>query len=223
MIGTCDILKDGLPLETRHFTLKLGRERRVLVRAQMRQPDRMWINGCRGIVGGQQLYVLAMQNGPTPDFKRTFVPLNRRAVHLKTAEQAAETFEGDLELSYHLAPPLFSRMGPNGRPKKRAFGPWVLTAFKLLARAKGLRGTPLDIFGYSAERRSERRLITLYRDDMELIAQNPDHPAARALAKWPQEVRGFGPVKEAAMKTALERRDELRASFGQAPHTIAAE
>ena len=70
----------------------------------------------------------------------------------------AEQFEGDFKLALHLAPPLLARPDPDtGRPRKRRFGRWMLSSFRVLARLRFLRGTPLDPFGYSAERREERR------------------------------------------------------------------
>ena len=107
---------------------------------------------------------------------------------------------------HHLAPPLLSRPGPDGRPRKRAFGPWVRVAFRVLARMKGLRGTVLDPFGHTDERRLERQLL---RDYEALITQEL-LPALRAdnlalalrLALVVQQVRGFGAVKLANLATA---------------------
>ena len=74
-------------------------------------------------------------------------------------------FEGDFTVNYHLAPPLLAVASSTraGRPRKRAFGPWIQTPMKVLARLKMLRGTPLDVFGYTAERRSERALDRVVR------------------------------------------------------------
>ena len=137
-------------------------------------------------------------------------------LHLETAQRAAKAFGGDFRMTFHLAPPLLSGKGPDGRPKKREFGPWVLRAFRLLARMKGLRGTPLDLFGYSAERRMERALIRQYEKDMKTIlpqvtAETRD--IAIALAELPLQIRGFGPVKEANERKAAKRREELLAGF----------
>ncbi|RMD95681.1 MAG: indolepyruvate ferredoxin oxidoreductase family protein, partial [Alphaproteobacteria bacterium] len=145
-----------------------------------------------------------------------------------TAKKAAEEFEGDLELTYHLAPPLLSRKGPEGRPVKRAFGPWLARLFPLLARLKFLRGTPFDPFGYSHERRMERALIRQYEADMRRLldgaaARNTE--AAVALAELPLSIRGFGPVKAANAEKAAKRREELWAAIeaGPAPLKEAAE
>ena len=149
-------------------------------------------------------------------------------LHLETAAKAAAEFEGDLRLSYHLAPPILSRKGPDGRPVKRRFGAWMGTAFRLLARLKPLRGTPLDPFGYFPERRMERRLIAEFEADMAevLPALTPATLAiARELAELPLTIRGFGPVKEAAAATAAARREALLAAFraGGTPARHAAE
>ena len=83
-------------------------------------------------------------------------------------KHVTDTFEGDFKLKYHLAPPLidFSRK-PNGRPVKREFGSWTFRLFQVLARLKRLRGGPLDIFGYTKERKTERQLIVDYRAQIE--------------------------------------------------------
>ncbi|MCX7645600.1 MAG: indolepyruvate ferredoxin oxidoreductase family protein [Rhodobacteraceae bacterium] len=131
-------------------------------------------------------------------------------------EKARAEFEGDLRLTFHLAPPLLARPGPDGRPGKRAFGPWIARAFGLLARLKFLRGTPFDPFGRTAERRMERALIRQYEADMaEVLAKvTPETlEGAVALAELPLQIRGFGPVKEANAARAAKRRAELLAAF----------
>ena len=144
-----------------------------------------------------------------------------------TREKAAAEFEGDLKLTYHLAPPLLTRPGPNGRPEKRAFGAWIERAYPMLARLRGLRGTPLDVFGYTAERRMERRLIRQYERDMAEVLKDPGRnlDAAVALAELPLSIRGFGPVKEANARAAETRREELLLAFraGETPTRQAAE
>jgi indolepyruvate ferredoxin oxidoreductase len=149
-------------------------------------------------------------------------------LHLTTAARARELFEGDLKLSFHLAPPLLGGMGPDGRPKKRAFGGWMLGAFRLLARLKGLRGTAFDPFGRTAERRAERAAIAEYEADMAEVFRllSPvTLAAARELAALPMSVRGFGPVRQAAADRAAARRGELLALIraGGAPLPMAAE
>jgi indolepyruvate ferredoxin oxidoreductase len=143
-------------------------------------------------------------------------------------DKARAEFEGDLRLSYHLAPPLLSRKGPDGRPRKREFGPWMGRLFRLLARGKALRGTPFDPFGWSAERKAERALIVQYERDMAEVLENVTPQTmdiAVELAELPLRIRGFGPVKAEAMEAAAKRREELLAAFraGGAPVARAAE
>jgi indolepyruvate ferredoxin oxidoreductase len=125
-----------------------------------------------------------------------------------------------------LAPPLITRTDPaTGRPKKISFGPWVFTAFRLLAKAKRLRGSALDIFGYSEERRNERADIAAYEDDVVRLcaALNPSNIGlATAIAKLPMDVRGFGPVKDKARAAVAAQRAALWAKFNGAVAAAAA-
>ncbi len=137
-------------------------------------------------------------------------------------------FEGDIRPSFHLAPPLFARKGSDGRPKKREFGPWVLTLFGLLARLKFLRGSAFDLFGKNAERRAARALIRQYEADIaEILAGYDPETAdlASQIAELPLSIKGFGPVKEASIKAYEERRAELMTAFkaGGSPQKAAAE
>jgi Pyruvate/2-oxoacid:ferredoxin oxidoreductase gamma subunit len=103
-----------------------------------------------------------------------------------------------------------------GRPRKRAFGGWILTLFRVLAALKGLRGTAFDPFGYTAERRMERRLIEDYRALVSGIADRLDHanlPAAIELAKAAAEISGYGPVKDASVSTYESRLRSLLQAF----------
>ena len=137
---------------------------------------------------------------------------------LTSRDKAAREFDGDLKMSFHLAPPILGGKGPDGRPIKREFGEWMLRPMKLLARMKHLRGTPLDLFGYSAERKMERALIRQYERDMNEVLANvtPEtRDIALALARLPLEIRGFGPVKLASEAKAAKRREELLAAFRQ--------
>ncbi len=147
-------------------------------------------------------------------------------LHLDSLHKARMEFEGAFTPRFHLAPPLLSRMGPDGRPVKRRFGPWILKGFKLLAAMKPLRGTPLDPFGYTSERRMERQMI---RDYEALILQilpqiTPEnHALAVELAELPLQVRGFGPVKHRNAEATDKRRAELLAAFHAPPARVAAE
>ncbi|HSF64570.1 MAG TPA: indolepyruvate ferredoxin oxidoreductase family protein, partial [Paracoccaceae bacterium] len=150
-------------------------------------------------------------------------------LHLATMDKARAEFDGDLRPEFHLAPPLLPGRDAAGRPKKRAFGPWIVPVFRLLARLKPLRGTALDPFGRTAERRMERALIAEFESDMARIlpAVTPATlPIARELAELPLTIRGFGPVKHANAQRAAARRAELLAAFakgGDSPRALAAE
>ncbi|TAI64797.1 indolepyruvate ferredoxin oxidoreductase family protein [Bradyrhizobium sp. Leo170] len=134
------------------------------------------------------------------------------------AKALKEQFDGEPGLKVLLAPPLFARRDKvTGHLQKREFGPWVFSAFKLLARLKGLRGSALDIFGYTAERRMERALpgeysaMILRHLDKKLV----DLPRLVALAKSAELVRGYGHVKEANVARYRQECQRLEAAIGQ--------
>ncbi|WP_454735214.1 indolepyruvate ferredoxin oxidoreductase family protein [Cupriavidus necator] len=114
------------------------------------------------------------------------------------------------KVSIWLAPPLLSRTDPKtGRPQKRKFGPWIFRVLKAVSGLRGLRGTPLDVFGYTAERRAERRLISEYFHDVRKVcAQLTPQTLQQAVefVAMPMEIRGFGPVKAQAMEAHAARR-----------------
>lgn len=125
------------------------------------------------------------------------------------AKQLSKEFQHYDRLEFHLAPPIMGKHGADGKPRKSSFGAWMMTGFRLLARLKGLRGTKLDVFGYTAERRMEKALLAEYEGDLDLIARSlaPGKvEAAAALASVPALIRGYGHVKRAnAEKAAGER------------------
>ncbi len=131
--------------------------------------------------------------------------------------QLRGTFDGDYRLRLNLAPPLFARRDPHtGLPRKREYGPWMLPVLRGLARLRRLRGTPLDPFGYTAERRGERQLVADYFALVEQLLARLDaeqHTLAVELASWPRTVRGFGHVKARSLASALTRRDALLAKW----------
>ena len=134
-------------------------------------------------------------------------------------ERVKSTFDGDnLRLEFHLAPPLLARRDAvTGEPKKMTFGSWLLGVFRVLAKFKVLRGTPLDPFGYTAERRTERRLISEYFDLLGEIIEHltPDnHHVAVELAAIPEKIRGFGHVKQRHIAAAKAEEAALREQFG---------
>ena len=136
--------------------------------------------------------------------------------------QVEAQFEGPYTLAFHLAPPLLARRNPaSGLPRKARFGPWVYGAFQLLAKARRLRGTPLDPFGYTAERRMERRLADDYARLVltELLpALTPaSHPAAVEVAEAAQAIKGFGHVKRGNVERAEARQARALERFRAVP------
>jgi len=131
--------------------------------------------------------------------------------------QLERQFAGTPRLRIHLAPPLLAARDPaTGQLKKKAYGPWMLRAMALLARARRLRGTAFDPFGRSAERRTERRLIADYRAAIEelLAGLTPDnHALAVEIARTPEQIRGYGHVKQRHLDGARQREAELLALF----------
>jgi indolepyruvate ferredoxin oxidoreductase len=130
-----------------------------------------------------------------------------------------ETFRGG-KTKVWLAPPLVARKGPDGRPKKIAFGGWMLdAAFPVMAQMKGLRGTPLDIFGYTEERKMERRLIAEYEAGIERLVAGLTAerlPLAVQIAAVPQKIRGFGHIKDASVGPAKAEEKRLWAQWEKA-------
>ena len=145
-------------------------------------------------------------------------------LHTDTAfqQKIAGMFEGDFKLAYHLAPPLLGRRNAQGELVKQRFGPWMGTAFKLLARLKGLRGTALDVFGYTEERRGERALIADYRRSVEAVIaglSQANLSQALELARVPEQIKGFGHVKARNLQAARLKWQEAEHAFAAAPAT----
>jgi indolepyruvate ferredoxin oxidoreductase len=132
-------------------------------------------------------------------------------------KRVAATFEGDYRLKFYLAPPAWVKPDPvTGEIKKRTYGPWMMSAFRILAKLKRLRGTPLDIFGYSAERKMERRLIGQYETVMgEVLAKLAPHnlDLAIELAQVPEHIRGYGHVRQRHLGQAREHEARVLAAF----------
>jgi indolepyruvate ferredoxin oxidoreductase len=136
------------------------------------------------------------------------------AFHARLASQ----FEGDYKLKVHLAPPLIAKKNERGELVKQPFGPFMFKVFKLLARFKGLRGTSLDIFGRTEERRTERALIGQYRSDVEALLTgltSTNHALAVEIARLPEQIKGFGHVKERHLAAARSRREGLLQQWRQ--------
>ena len=117
----------------------------------------------------------------------------------KFLERIQDSFEGDFKVHYHLAPPLLAKRNAKGELVKQKFGPMVLTGFKMLAKLKGLRGTPLDVFGYTRERQDERALVDEYMQHVEHVLASltqDTHAHAVKVAQVAENIKGFGHVKE---------------------------
>ncbi len=132
-------------------------------------------------------------------------------------KRVAAQFEGDYHLNFHLAPPVFNKPDPvTGVPKKSSYGPWMMKAFGVLAKMRKYRGTALDIFGRTEERRMERALIVEYEKLVDEILGNlstQNYATAVELASIPEHIRGYGHVKDAHLKTAKTREAALLAAF----------
>jgi indolepyruvate ferredoxin oxidoreductase len=133
------------------------------------------------------------------------------------AARIAAQFDGNFKMKFHLAPPLISRKDPStGRPRKIEFGGWLLPAFNILQKGKVLRGTLFDIFGYSAERKAERRLIEDYLATLDILLAKltvVNLPLAVEIAQIPDEIKGYGYIKETNMTKAAEKLASLLKQF----------
>ena len=133
----------------------------------------------------------------------------------------AAAFEGDWRVRFHLALP-WQRGTPGSEPRKRSFGPWLRPVLRLLVHGRHLRGTPLDPFGWSAERRLERALVAEYEACVARLLRGLDASrldSAVEIAAWPAQVRGFGPVKQRAAAAARARCAALLAAYEAQPDT----
>jgi indolepyruvate ferredoxin oxidoreductase len=135
-------------------------------------------------------------------------------LHAETGfpEKIAAMFEGDYKVNFHLAPPLLARRNEKGELQKKKYGPSMLIAFRLLAKLKALRGTPLDVFGRTAERRAERALPAEYKAAIEQVLTSlsaANHAQAVELARIPEQIKGFGHVKERNLAAARTQWQQL--------------
>jgi indolepyruvate ferredoxin oxidoreductase len=126
-------------------------------------------------------------------------------------------FEGGYRLKFHLAPPIFNKPDPRtGEARKSEFGPWMMPAFRILAKLKRLRGTPFDVFGMSGERKAERRLIGEYEATVAELLEHLDggnRNLAAEIASIPEHIRGFGHVKRRHLDEAKKKEAALLAAF----------
>ena len=132
------------------------------------------------------------------------------------SEKIAGLFEGEHKLVFHLAPPLLTKYDTQGRPIKQEFGAWMLTAFTLLAKCKRVRGTWLDPFGHSVERKMERGLVIAYRHTLNAMLTKltlENLSTAVAIASIPEDIRGYGHVKQRHLAAAKVKEAELLEKF----------
>ncbi|BDU54245.1 indolepyruvate ferredoxin oxidoreductase family protein [Limnohabitans sp. INBF002] len=125
-------------------------------------------------------------------------------------------FEGNYTLNYHLAPPLTAKTNAKGELQKQKFGPLMLTGFKVLKHFKWLRGSALDVFGYTEERRTERALIQQYRTSVDVLVSQlnaSNHALAVEIARIPEQIKGFGHVKARHLAAAREKWNSLKAQW----------
>jgi indolepyruvate ferredoxin oxidoreductase len=125
-------------------------------------------------------------------------------------------FEGRYTLNYHLAPPLIAKTNGKGELQKQKFGPLMLTGFKVLKHFKWLRGTALDVFGYTEERRIERALIAQYRTSVDAMLGQlnaGNHALAVEMARIPEQIKGFGHVKARHLAAARQKWEGLKAQW----------
>lgn len=132
-------------------------------------------------------------------------------------KRLAETFDGKLKLNFHMSPPMIAPKDPDtGLPKKITIGPWMMFAFKVMAKMKRLRGTPFDVFGYTHERRTERALIKEYEARIaELMGalSAANYRTAIEIASLPMDIKGFGHIKDRNLETVRAREQKLLAAF----------
>ena len=139
-------------------------------------------------------------------------------------QELERAFEGDLTLRFHVAGGPFGRRDPaTGKLVKREVGPWLMTAFRLMAPLRRLRGTALDPFRGSEERRLARELLATYEADLDRIVEGLDAgrlPVAVKLASLPERVRGYGHVRERHAQAVAKEREALLAQWAGGGATV---
>ena len=143
-------------------------------------------------------------------------------------QSVSQQFEGDYKLVFNLAPPMFSKRDlATGEPRKSEFGAWIIPVFRVLAKLRFVRGTALDVFGYTEERRIERSLITRYEENinkalaaLEVTKDSSHHDAAVALACLPEQIRGYGHVRSKSIEPIQKRENELLAALQRRVITV---
>lgn len=142
------------------------------------------------------------------------------------AKKLGDKFDGDFRLKFYLAPPIFAKRDRSGRLMKKEYGGWMLAAFGLLAKLKFLRGTALDPFGRTGERKTERKLVEDYfaMIDQRIASLKPGQiPLLAKIARIPEMIRGYGHIKEEAITKAAAERARLEADLENSRFAAAAE
>ena len=139
-------------------------------------------------------------------------------LHTDTAflQKIDAMFEGDFIVHYHLAPPLLAKTNDKGELQRQKFGPLMRTGFQLLKHLKVLRGSALDVFGYTQERRTERALIEEYLATVEMVLgglSTSNHALALELARIPEQIKGFGHVKARHLAAVRQKWDALKVQW----------
>ncbi|MEH6477822.1 MAG: DUF6537 domain-containing protein, partial [Sneathiella sp.] len=133
------------------------------------------------------------------------------------AAKVNDQFEGDFKVKFHLAPPIFAkRHEETGHLIKKEFGPWMMKAFGVLAKLRFLRGSALDPFGKSEERKSERALIGEYEKTMQEVCETLNAEnllLAAEIAEVPEQIRGYGHVKDQHLAVARAMREDLLSRY----------
>ncbi|MGB0468824.1 MAG: indolepyruvate ferredoxin oxidoreductase family protein [Pontibacterium sp.] len=167
----------------------------------------------KGLSKGKRLTMAVAENYSKLLAYKDEYEVARQLTSEKFHQQLEAQFEGEFELEFNLAPPMISKINPGtGRARKRKFSSKILPLFRQLSKLRVLRGTVLDVFGYTADRRLERQLINEYESDIQTILghlQPETYSNACALAALPASIRGYGPVKEVAYKKAQLQRQVL--------------
>ena len=130
--------------------------------------------------------------------------------------QISSQFEGNYRIHHHLAPPLWASTNARGELQKQKMGAWVRPAFAVLKHLKFLRGTVLDVFGHTHERRTERALIDQYRQSVEALLKHlnaHNHALAVDMANVPEQIKGFGHVKARHLAAAQQRWNTLKTEW----------
>ncbi|MBR9909305.1 MAG: indolepyruvate ferredoxin oxidoreductase family protein [Gammaproteobacteria bacterium] len=173
-------------------------------------------NAVKSVAGSNSLVLSAAKNLAKLMAYKDEYEVARLHTAPQFMELLREQFEGepgvDYQINYHLAPPMIAKKDSKGHLVKSKYGQWMLGAFKLMRKFKGLRGSWLDVFGKTAERRQERQLVEEYLQLLEELAQRLDKDnmdIARSLLELPDSIRGYGHVKEGNMAAAAAQRTSL--------------